>query len=156
MSAADDRIHSLEIPLIGCSLLVPSAAVAEVTNPTELHPVPGGPAWLLGVIGWRAQAVPVVSFEAMIGKAVSGVQPGSKIVVFYPIAGRRAGDFYAILSASEPRPQSVSSNTLEAEDPSLLPDSTLVATGVRIKGRSMLIPDFETLRTAFYPGARAG
>jgi chemosensory pili system protein ChpC len=151
MSAADDRIHSLEIPLIGCSLLVPSATVAEVTNPTKLHPVPGAPAWLVGVIGWRAQAVPVVSFEGMIGKAVTGAQPTSKIVVFYPIAGRRAGDFYAVLSASEPRPQSVGSNTVETEDPSHLPDSPLIATGVRIKGRSMMIPDFDALHAAFYP-----
>ncbi|HEX9811116.1 MAG TPA: chemotaxis protein CheW [Burkholderiales bacterium] len=151
MSAVDDRIHSLEIPLIGCSLLVPSAAVAEVTNPTTLHPVPGGPAWLLGVVGWRAQAVSLVSFEGMIGKAVSNPQPTSKIVVFYPVSGRRAGDFYAILSASEPRPQSVSANTLEIEDPSLLPDSPLIATGVRIKSRSMMIPDFDALHSAFYP-----
>jgi len=151
VSAADDRIHSLEIPLIGCSLLVPSAAVAEVTNPTTVHSVPGGPAWLLGVIGWRAQAVPVVSFEGMLGKEVSDLQPASKMVVFYPIAGRRAGDFYAILSVSEPRPQSVGANTVEPEDPSLLPDSPLIATGVRIKGRSMMIPDFDALRSVFYP-----
>lgn len=151
MSSTDDRVHSLEIPLIGCSLLVPSASVAEVTNPTTLHPVPGGPVWLLGVIGWRTQAVSLVSFEGMIGRAVTNPQPTSKIVVFYPIAGRRASDFYAVLSASEPRPQSVSASTLESEDTSLLPDSALIATGVRIKGRSMMIPDFDALRSAFYP-----
>ena len=145
------RLHSLEVPLDGITLLVPSAAVAEVTNPFDLHPVPGAPAWLLGVIGWRAQAVPLISFEGMIGQAATSVQPSSKIVVFYPITGRRESDFYAILSASEPRPQSVSAATIETEDPTRIPDTPLIAAGVRIKGRTLLIPDFDALRAAFYP-----
>lgn len=151
MTAIEERIHSLEIPLAGGSLLVPSAAVAEVTNPTEIFPVPGSPGWLLGVIGWRAQAVPVVSFEALIGQAATGVTLSSKIVVFYPLAGRREGDFYGVLSASEPRPQSVTSNTIESEDSTQLPNSPLIAVGVKIKGRSLLIPDFDAMRDAFYP-----
>jgi chemosensory pili system protein ChpC len=150
-SAAEERIHSLEIPLSGTSLLVPSAAVAEVTNPTEFFPVPGTPPWLLGVMGWRSQAVPVVSFEALLGEPVATALPSSKIVVFYPIAGRREGDFYGVLSLSEPRPQSVTSNTVETENPERLPDTPLIAAGVKIKGRTLLIPDFDALRAAFYP-----
>lgn len=153
MSAApDERIHSLEIPLSSTSLLVPSAAVAEVTNPAELFPVPGAPPWLLGVIAWRLQPVPVVSFEGMIGRAATSVTPSSKIVVFYPIAGRREGDFYGVLSTAEPRPQSVSANTIEPEEPGRIPDTALVATAVKLKGRTLLIPDFDALRAAFYPG----
>src|SRR5690606_2026145 len=69
MSARDTgRIHSLEIPLVGFSLLVPSAVVAEVANPGALYPVPRAPAWLLGVMAWRAQPVPLVSFEALTGR----------------------------------------------------------------------------------------
>lgn len=150
-TVAEERIHSLEIPLTGASLLVPSAAVAEVTNPTEFFAVPGTPPWLLGVIGWRSQAVPVVSFEALIGQPISSALPTSKIVVFYPIAGRREGDFYGLLSMSEPRPQSITSSTVEAEDSARLPDTPLIAAGIRIKGRTLLIPDFDALRARFYP-----
>lgn len=150
-NAAEERIHSLEIPLSGASLLVPSAAVAEVTNPTEFFPVPGTPPWLLGVIGWRSQAVPVVSFEALLGEPAAAALPSSKIVVFYPIAGRREGDFYGVLSLSEPRPQSITSNTVETENPERLPDTPLIAAGVKIRGRTLLIPDFDALRAAFYP-----
>lgn len=151
MSASQERIHSLEIPLADGALLVPSAAVAEVSNPTELFPLPGTPPWVLGVVGWRSQAVPVVSFEALMGRPASFVVSGSKVVVFYPLAGRRDGEFYALLSSAEPRPQTVTSGLIEPQDPAELPDTPLVAAGVRIKDRTLLIPDFEALRDAFYP-----
>lgn len=151
MSAAENRIHSLEIPLAQGSLLVPSAAVAEVTNPTELFPIPGTPPWMLGVIGWRSQAVPVISFEALTGQAPSFVAPSSKMVVFYPLVGRRDGDFYAMLSSSEPRPQTITSGAIESEDPARLPDTPLVAAGIRMKDRTLFIPDFDVLRRLFYP-----
>lgn len=148
---AEERIHSLEIPLVGASLLVPSAAVAEVTNPAELVPVPGAPVWVLGVMGWRSQPVPVVSFESLLGKTVPKILDVSKIVVFYPLAGPRDWEFYAFVSASEPRPQPITPSAIEAEDPAKLPDSPFVAAGVRVKGRQMLIPDFDALRDLFYP-----
>lgn len=151
MSVPAERIHSLEIPLAEGALLVPSAAVAEVANPTELHPLPGTPRWVLGVVGWRSQAVSVVSFEALLGRAPSFVTPASKIVVFYPLAGRRETEFYALLSSSEPRPQTVTSGAIEEEDPARLPDTPLIAAGVRLKDRTLYIPDFDALRRAFYP-----
>ncbi len=151
MSAAEEHIHSLEIPLAEGSLLVPSAAVAEVANPTELFSLPGTPRWVLGVIGWRAQAVPVVSFEALMGRAASFVTPASKIVVFYPLAGRRENEFYALLSASEPRPQTVTPGAVQPQDPAQLPDTPLIAAGVRLKDRVLLIPDFDVLHRMFYP-----
>lgn len=148
---AEERIHSLEIPLAGISLLVPSAAVAEVTNPVQLHPVPGAPAWVLGVMGWRSQAVSVVSFEVLLGRPVPPSSEDAKLVVFYPLAGPRDSDFYAVLSVAEPRPQPVTSSSIETEDPSRLPDTPFVAAGVLIKGRALLIPDFDALRRVFYP-----
>lgn len=146
-----ERIHSLEIPLVGFSLLVPSAAVAEVANPAPLYPLARAPAWVLGVMAWRAHPVPVVSFEALAGRAVAEMSPSSRIIVFYPLAGARASAFYGMPSAIEPRPQSVTAETLEAQDPRELPQTALIAAGVRIKGRLMLIPDFAALARAFYP-----
>lgn len=150
-TAAEERIHSLEIPLAGASLLVPSAAVAEVTSPTDLHRLPGAPAWVLGVMGWRSQPVPVISFEALIGQPIPPLSDNAKIVVLYPLSGPRDREFYAVLSLAEPRPQPVTSASIETEDPARLPDTPLIAAGVRIKGRTLYIPDFDALRRAFFP-----
>lgn len=148
---ADDRIHSLEIPLTGFSLLVPSAAVAEVTNPTSFTRVPGAPPWFLGVMGWRSQAVPVVCFEALLGQPIPPAAAGTKIVIFYPMADARDREFYGVVALAEPRPQQVVSNLVEPEDPQRLPDTPYIAAGVKIKGRPSYIPDFDALRRAFYP-----
>lgn len=154
MSARDaGRIHSLEIPLVGFSLLVPSAVVAEVANPGALYPVPRAPAWLLGVMAWRAQPVPLVSFEALTGRPPADISPSSRIVVFYPLAGAPVSAFFGLPSAIEPRPQGVTAEALQPEDPAALPDNALIAAGVRIKGRRMLIPDFDALARTLYPAA---
>lgn len=148
---ARERLHTLEIPINGRALLVPSAAVAEVTTMHALAPLPGAPAWVIGVLGWRSHAVPVVSFEALCGGPVARPEHGSKIVVFYPLAGRRDWEFFGLLTQAEPRPQPVDAGAAIAAEPSELPDTRYIAAGLKTEGRLLVIPDFEAVKTAFYP-----
>jgi len=147
---AADRIHTLEIPINGFSLLVPTAGTAEVINVGSLTTIPFSPDWELGAIGWRAQAIPIISFEALIGAAPSAPVPGSKIVVFYPMKDRREWNFFGILSASEPRPHTVDQEAIPAEANDL-PDTPYVAAGLKVGGRLMLIPDMDAIAKVFYP-----
>jgi chemosensory pili system protein ChpC len=144
-------IHSLEIPLKGASLLLPSAAVAEVINPVPLSTIPGAVSWLLGVIGWRAHAVPVISFEALIGQTSAAIAAGSRIVVLYPIPGGRADGFFGFYAIAEPRPQSIIEGAVQIADESSLPTTPYIGGGIKMKDKTLLIPDFEELRKAFYP-----
>ena len=145
-----DQIHALSIPTRAGTLLVPSATIAEVVNVSAMAPVPLGPNWLLGVVGWRTLAVPVVSLEAMFGKAP--VPPGttSKAVVFYPLAGRAQWEYFAVLSSAEPRPQPVDASAVSVAAAEL-PQSALVAGGLKIGELSLWIPDLEALKQVFYP-----
>ena len=147
---AQDRIHSLEIPLAETSLLVPSAAVAEVVTAGSLAPVPGSPHWLVGVLGWRLQAVPVISFEALMGAAATAPAEASKIVVFYPLPGRKPHEFFGVLTRSEPRPQSIDAVSAIAAEPDDLPDTPYLAAGLKTDGQLLAIPDFDALRALFY------
>lgn len=148
---AHERIHSLEIPLGGVSLLLPSAAIAEVTSYSELDPIPGAAPWVLGVFGWRTQAVPVVSFEALLGRAPAAASASSKLVVFYPLAGRRAWEFFALLSAGEPRPRAIDTETAVAAGSAELPDTPYIAAGLRSETGVLAIPDLDALKAVFYP-----
>jgi chemosensory pili system protein ChpC len=145
------QIHSLEIPLKGASLLLPSAAVAEVTNPASLSPLPGAPPWVLGVLGWRAQAVPIISFEVLIGQASATIGPSSRIVVLYPLRGGRAGGFFGFYATAEPRPQPVIEGAVEAAEAASLPDTPYIGAGIKVRDKILLIPDFDVLQRAFYP-----
>ncbi|BAU50026.1 chemotaxis protein CheW [Sulfurifustis variabilis] len=148
-----ERIHSLEIPLGGFSLLLPSAAIAEVTSYIALDPVPGGASWVLGVFGWRSHAVPVVSFEALLGRPAGAVSASSKLVVFYPLAGRRAWEFFALLSATEPRPRAIDTETAVPAGPAELPDTHYIAAGLRTENGVLAIPDLDAIKALFYPQA---
>ncbi len=144
-----DQIHALAIPTRVGLLLVPSATIAEVVNVPGLTPVPLAPMWLLGVVGWRTLAVPVVSLEALFGKAPTRPGPTSKAIVFYPLAGRAEWEYFAVLASAEPRPQPVDASavTLTATE---LPQSPHVAGGLKIGGQALWIPNFEALKKAFY------
>jgi len=148
---AVDRIHALEIPLRDATLLVPSATVAEVVNLAALVPVPLGPAWLLGAVSWRTLAVPVVSFEALMGGTAAAPTAGSKVVVFYPLNGRRDWEFYGVLTHAEPHPQTVDSARAVSATRAELPDTPYVAAGLKLGGRLLVIPDLDALKKAYYP-----
>jgi chemosensory pili system protein ChpC len=144
------RLHSLEVPLDGITLLVPSAAVAEVINLQNMAPVPFSQPWLKGAIGWRTLAVPVISFEALLGTPVRAAPVSGKLVIFYPLGGRKDWEFFAMFATGEPRPQVLDGSQPVAEA-SELPDSPYIAAGLQVDGRLMLIPDLEALKKAFYP-----
>ncbi len=147
-----ERVHALEIPLRGSTLLVPSANIAEVINAGDFTPVPLAPSWLLGAFAWRTLAVPVVSFEGMLGGAVTAPTSGSsKVVILYPLPGRRDWEFFAILTHAEPRPQTIDPAHAVAATSAELPDTPYIAAGLKLGDRLLVIPDLEVLKKAFYP-----
>jgi len=147
---AAERIHSLEIPISKISLLIPSASVAEVINLAEIVSVPFGQPWLLGAMGWRMLAVPVISFDGLLGWSPPPAQPHSKLVIFYPMPGRKQWEFFGILSGAEPRPHAIDSANTAIASAADLPASPYVASGLTINERTMVIPNLEAMRQSFY------
>lgn len=144
------RLHSLEVPLDGITLIVPSAVVAEVINPLTLAPVPFSQPWLKGVIGWRTLAVPVISFEALVGMPEPASPAAGKIVIFYPLSGRSDWEFFGMFATAEPRPQALTHSEPVATD-SELPNLPYIAAGLKVGGKLMLIPDMDEMKKVFYP-----
>ena len=145
------RIHALEVPLEGANLLVPSAAVAEVINPQALTLVPLSQPWLRGAIGWRTLAVPVISFEVLLGGYTPANVESGKIVIFYPLSGRKEWEFFAMYATGEPRPQQLDGGETTADAIELL-ESSYIAAGLKIDDRVMFIPNLEALKKTFYSG----
>jgi chemosensory pili system protein ChpC len=148
------HVHALLVPLRQASLLIPTALVAEVVNVDALLPVPRSAEWVLGLLNWRARPVPVISFDALLGHGVHGANPRSKMVIFYPLAGRHAWDFFAVVSSGEPQPRAFTEQegaTLKsavAANPSPYLSATLM-----LDGRASGIPDLEALNRLFYPAS---
>ena len=69
MEQAEDTVRCLALPIVGESILVPNAVVAEVFAANAVSAAGGGPKWLLGSIAWRSSVLPLVSMEAALGGA---------------------------------------------------------------------------------------
>ena len=146
---AQDRIHTLMVPLHRLALLVPSALVAEVVNPAPLSPLPLAPNWLKGVLSWRSRPVPVISFEELTDSETGMPTARAKIVIFYPLPGRRPYEFFGVQSLAEPQPRTFHDATqlqtlVEHQSP-------LAAAAMQIDSIVALIPDLQALSAALYP-----
>lgn len=150
-SEVQRSVHLVEIPTASFPLLVPSATVAEVINVPELSPLPFSPQWVLGVLGWRTTAIAVVSIEALLASSAAAPGPRSKVIVFYPLPGRGEREFFGVLSVREPQPHVIDEGSGLIPSPTGVVDSPFVAATVRLREKTLLIPDLDALEAAFYP-----
>lgn len=146
---AQERIHTLIIPLADVSLLVPSALVAEVVHFSDLASIPCSENWVMGVLSWRARPVTVISFDTLLDVDRRPPSQQSKIVIFYPLSKRKAWDFFGVVASGEPQPYTFSdsrelNNTFESRSPYL-------AAMVKLERGPVGIPAMESLRRLFYP-----
>jgi chemosensory pili system protein ChpC len=147
MNAVVESVRSLWVPLDGVNLLVPNVAIAEVINYQPLDLIQDGPAWLLGTMRWRDQALPVISMESLCGFGLPQSERGARISVLNSVKRGPGLSFYAIVTAGIPRLISADADALGE---SLLATRSLpdtVADCVQIGNEEALIPDLEIIQT---------
>jgi chemosensory pili system protein ChpC len=145
MSAADDELYSLLVPLREGRLLLPRACVAEVVRYQPPMPVPRSPAWLRGTVHWGDRRVPVVCFEELLGQTPG--QPGgrTRIALVQGITGRLSTGVFGILTEGFPQLVRVNRDVLELEERHAWPDPGPVVCQIRMINEHPLIPDLESI-----------
>jgi chemotaxis signal transduction protein len=144
-------MHALVIPTQRESLLVPSAMTAEILTVPPMTQQPFAERWLLGIAVWRRRAVPVVSFEVLLGSdKVMRPHGRSKLVVFQPLKGRGEWDFFAVLASADPHPYTVTSALDLVPTDSALSRNPYVSATVKIGSSAVVIPDTVVLSNLFY------
>lgn len=144
-------MHALILPTSRIPLLVPSTMTAEVMTVPKLSPLPFAQPWVLGVAGWRKRAIPIVSFEILLGDRVAPViHPRSKVVVFQPFQGHSEWDFFGLLASADPQPYTIndSADLRPSETPV---NSPIVGATVTIGRTAVAIPDMEAVERMMYP-----
>jgi chemosensory pili system protein ChpC len=107
-------VRSLLIPIGGGQLLLPSVVVAEVLPYNEPEQVSDNqPKWLLGIINWRNQRVPLLSIEDALSQPhdASSVKK-YRTVILYGLESTQTMPFYAFISTQVPRTLAVMEETL--------------------------------------------
>lgn len=109
------HIRCLLVPVGGgkSQLLIPSAVVAEVTNykPPEKK-MANPPKWLLGMVEWRGQNVPVVSIEDILIQPLTSPSHDHRLVILYGLETSQFLPFYAFIASNIPSAISLSNKFL--------------------------------------------
>ncbi len=132
------RIHCLLIPIENESLLLPSANIAEVIHFIEPEEIRGAPDWLLGFIKWRDLKIPLVAFEAIIGRGRPEVEGVKRILVINTLAGNPTLPFFGLLVQGRPRPLQVDESLVTPMSKNPEPG---VLRYVHVYGDPAIIPD---------------
>ena len=145
MSAENDELYSLLVPLAEDRLIVPRACVAEVVRYSQPEHEEGAHAWMLGTVNWNGRQLPVMSYEGALGKEVPATTGRTRIVVFYASTGQLKTGFFGVLTQGFPQLVRVNRDVLDLHTTEGWPDEAPVLCRVKMINEFPLIPDLEKL-----------
>lgn len=145
MSAAEEELYSLLVPLSEDRLIVPRACVAEVVRFSKAERQEGAHDWMLGTINWNGRQLPVVSFEGAVGKEIPVVTGRTRVVVFYAGTGQLKAGHFGVLTQGFPQLVRVNRDVLKLEAKDGWPEDAPVLCRVRMINEFPMIPDLEKL-----------
>ena len=145
MSAENEELYSLLIPLAEDRLIVPRACVAEVVRFTAPEKEAGAHDWMMGVVTWNGRQLPVVSFEGALGKEKPAATGRTRIVVFYASSGELKSGFFGVLTQGFPQLVRLNEDVLQLHTTEGWPADAPVLCRVKMINEFPLIPDLEKL-----------
>ncbi len=142
MESLVDNIHGLIIPVEGDPLLLPNAAVAEISAYTAAEKVDETPGWLAGLFEWRGIRIPLIEFELMCDED----SPGGfkRVAIFNSLNGNKSLPFFAIGTQGIPRLIKVNSSILTAT-PGDNEEQGPIRKSVMLNGEPARIPDLDEM-----------
>lgn len=147
MTAGEEELYSLLVPLADERLIVPRACVAEVVRYTPPVQKEGGRDWMLGTINWNGRELPVVAFEGAIGNEMPAPTGRTRVVVFYATTGNVRSGYFGILTQGFPQLVRVNEEVLKLDAKDGWADDAPVHCRVRMINEFPLIPNLEALES---------
>ena len=143
--AGEEEFYGLLVPLADDRLLLPRSCTAEVVAWTNPAPMPGAPAWYLGTCPWNGRDIPVISFEALLGRPVPQATGRTRVVVLYGMGDRIAAGHFGIMTQGFPQLVRLNRDILKPDPTREFQDRSPVLCAVRMLNENPLVPDFEFL-----------
>lgn len=140
------EVYSLLMPLQGARVVLPRAAVAEVTGYARPKNRPDdAPDFLLGFIDWQGQQIPLVSFELACKREAPEQGRRARIAIVFGIGGLLEPNAFAVLTQGYPYLVRVNEGVLKQEDLTEQDMQGPILARVKMANERPLIPDIETL-----------
>lgn len=129
------------------NVIVPNALVAEIISVKDIKPVENSAKWFLGNMTWRGSDVPLLSFEAAGGEAISKVNLNTQAVVLYAVGkGGEVSEepYLGLVMSGVPHVSHFTREQIKT-DSEAFEDHPMVAQKVRINGARVSILDVDAM-----------
>jgi chemosensory pili system protein ChpC len=140
-----EEFYGLLVPLADERLIVPRGCVAEVVAWQEPTPMSGAPPWYVGTVSWGGRAVPAISFEGTLGRAIPRPGGRTRIVIVHCLGGRLQSGTFGILTQGFPQLVRLNPDLVKPDPTRSFADRSPVLCSVRMVNEAPLIPDLEYL-----------
>lgn len=141
------EIPCLLVPMMGCTLLIPTVTIAEMAPMQPAESVQDTPDWFIGLYHWRNQAIPLLSYEVLNGDAYSPLNPAGRVAVMNNTGVDERLPFVAIPTQGIPRMAKVGKDDITEDKNASKKPFDLMA--VRVGMEELVIPDVAALENAF-------
>ena len=151
MSKPGREVRCMLIPLHEGRLLLPNATVAEVIGYRD--PEPGGEdaPWLQGMVAWRQRRIPIIDFEALLGRPCQDAGIRQRIAVCYALEPDSAFPMLGLVAQGIPRLLRVNRAIIESVEASRGGDSPDRMT-LSIGDEKLLVPDLDYIQAQLSAG----
>ena len=151
MTKPGREIRCMLIPLHEGRLLLPNAAVAEVIGYRDPEPTDQEAHWLQGMVAWRQRQIPVIDFEALLGRPDVGAGIRQRIAVCYALQPDTDFPMLGLVAQGIPRLLRVSRASIESAEASPGDDSPVHMT-LSIGDEKLLVPDLDYIQAQLPAG----
>lgn len=141
LNSTSSVLANIVLPLADGALLVPNAAVAEVTIAGGLSSAIAS-SFLLGTVAWREQEIPLFSFEGLRDGELPKELKLRYIAVLYGISDRAELPFFAVALSGMPHIERLISADLQPLDSESHP---LIHSMVGLNEQRLTIPDWDNM-----------
>lgn len=98
-------------------MLLPTSAIAEITDYSPPAPLDNTPDWLLGQVEWEDWQVPVISFGALVSDGQpEAASARSRIMVVKSLSNTTRVPYIGVLVSEIPRLANIAENDLKPDE----------------------------------------
>ena len=137
------ELATLLIPVNGRQLILPNVTVAEIIPFVEPSPEDDVPTWFLGRFDWRAQQIPLISFEAINEEPFVSQSRNRRIAVLNGLVGEQL-PFCGIVTEGAPRLMRVMPDEMGSDESQQTGPAELAR--VIVSGEPAAIPDVDFIQ----------
>ena len=144
LTAVNDELATLLIPMNGKQLVLPNVTVAEIITYVEpLQDQDDVPNWFLGRMDWRGISVPVISFEGINEEPFLSQSGSRRIAVINALIDDQRLPFCGIVAESVPRLMRIQPNEIISDDIDVGPAELA---HVIMNGEQAIIPNVDYIQ----------